>query len=304
VLSAAGCGSSGGEPGGTPGEALTDYRTCGEASRVGEFVLSLDAVKGFTGFESAYVFDRIEPIRVPKELMKVGACRLLQPPEQASCTPACAGSEDCTSKGCTPKPQPQDVGKVTVTGLKIPLTLEKTETNLYRASAQLPHPGFDEGVNIALQLAGGPGADALTLKGFGVAGLKAPTTALMVENGKPATLTWTPPAKPGPARMHIRFGINFHGGTDTAFECDVPDNGSFTIEAALMTELFKHGVSGFPHAELTRQSADTAAAKGGCVEFVVKSPVERDLTVPGLVSCHFDDDCPNGKICADDLTCK
>ncbi len=301
-------GGTGSGTGGSGGGALTEYKTCTAANRVGRFTVFInnDADKPFSGAEG-YVMDGVEPGAVTKEVGRVGSCVILQPPAAATCNPQCSAEQWCTESGCKSQPNPKDLGKVTVGGLKQALELRNL-TNRYvtPAEPELMHPVFDEGAAITLSAAGAGGYGPFSLRGQGVGALEVPMTAIKAQAGMPVTLTWTPPAKGTSAvtRVHIKFAINLHGAVDTWFECEVPDTGSYTVSAELMTELFKFGVSGFPSVDLTRRSSDTTTVPSGCVEFMVAAPVNRPLEVPGVVSCQDDTDCMGGKKCSEDLTCK
>jgi hypothetical protein len=280
--------SSSGE--GDPQARAGAYEACPARSLAGEFVLKLDGEAMFTGVDRGEVLDGIDATRTAREVMKSGACRILQP---------------AAATGAVTSPQPQDLGTVTMAGLKVPLTLLKIDNRYTNPPGVLPHPGFDEGASIVLQAMGGAsGYGPFTLTGWGVAPLNTPAQPLVVESGKAATITWTAPALPGPTQVLINLGVNWHGAVDTWMECSAADTGTFTIPAATMTELFKHGVSGFPRVTLTRQSADTTTVKSGCVQFLVLSEVTRDVTVPGVVSCNEDSECSSGKTCQTDLSCK
>ncbi len=268
--------------------ALTTYKACAAEKLVGEFVLTSDDMLKSTALEASAVKNGVDPIRVPIEVMKFGACRMMQPPRVAQ--PA--------------QLDPQDLGKVTIAGLKVPVTLNKSSANVY-TTPSLPHPGFDEGAAITLQAAGAGLYGPLTLRGWGVAPLVLASDPLVVKDGQPVTLTWPAPAKAGPARVTINFTLNRHGNVDTWFECEVPDTGNFTIDSAAITALFTKDVSGFPSVTITRQSADSTTVKDGCVQFLVKTASVRAIQIPGYSWCHGDDaECPAGKKCADDLVCR
>ena len=121
-------------------------------------------------------------------------------------------------------------------------------------SPEWPHPGFDEGADLTLRASGAGGQGPFSTRGWGVASLQVPAESLRVERGKPATLTWTPPGKMGPSRMLLNFSLNRHGAVDTWLECEVPDTGSYTIEAAVIDALFMYDVSGFPSVDMKRQT--------------------------------------------------
>jgi hypothetical protein len=95
LLVAAGCGSSddgtggGGDAGSrasTGAGALTEYKACAADKLVGEFILKTDSDTQSSGFETSSVGDAVNPIRVPVEVKKSGACRVFQPPKGAAPT--------------------------------------------------------------------------------------------------------------------------------------------------------------------------------------------------------------------------
>jgi hypothetical protein len=299
LLAAAGCG--GPVPDTGPGAG---YRPCILENRTGEFLLKVDeqsiSIDGT-------VLDGIEPARLATQVLKMGDCQILKPSiAPPPCKPECGPTQNCTKSGCVQKPVARNVGRVSLRGLKGSVTLNNIDNLYFNPPGLPPYPPYDEGASIGLQADGGDaGYGPFSLKGFGVAVMKVPTTPLLIEDGKPVTLTWSPAGKTGPTRVVFELGINLHGAVDTKLICDVEDTGSFTVPAALVTELFKHGISGFPRVELTRQSADSIMLKSGCVQFSVTSkPLEpRELKVPGLVSCKDQMDCSGGQRCRDDLSC-
>jgi hypothetical protein len=331
-----GGGGAGGSGGGTPSTSpdaaspspgptpdgpvasgpLTTYQTCKDSDRVGDFELTLADnvidVEPSTSLPPSQVFDWVEPARQSLLVREVGGCRIMQPPKPTPpCDPECPGARPiCTPTGCRANPVAVDVGAVSIEGLKAPGTASKSDVHTYTLSS-LPHPGFDEGASIVLRAAGAGGYGPFTARGWGVASLEVPAEKLRVERGKPATLTWTPPAKMGPTRMLLNFSLNRHGAVDTWLECEVPDTGSFTIETAVVDALFGFGISGFPSVDMKRQSSDTATLRTGCFEFNVVSPAYREIEVPGLISCSGEEPepgqpppCPPGQRCGDDLRCQ
>jgi hypothetical protein len=287
---------------------LTSYKTCSDETRVADFELGLRS--GFTGIEPATVFDAVDTNTLARVVREVGGCKIIQPPLAVPpCSPECQTSTQiCTATGCKPRPAGQDVGTVTIDGLKAPGTLNKSPDHVY-TNPSWPHPGFDEGATLVLRASGAGNNPAFSVRGWGVGPLVVPADKLPVENGKPATLTWTPPTRQGPTRMLISLSINRHGSVDTSLECEVPDTGSFTIDAAAITEVFKYGVSGFPSVDMKRQSADTATLRAGCLEFNVVASASREIAVPGVISCVGEpepgqpDPCPPGQTCGEDLRC-
>jgi hypothetical protein len=86
--------------------------------------------------------------------------------------------------------------------------------------------------------------------------------------------------------------------------CATADDGALDIAARLVTELLDLGVSGLPTIVVTRSATGVAVIEPGRVELVLASIVEEPVTVPGLVSCTDDSQCPEGTTCQDDLACR
>ena len=116
-------------------------------------------------------------------------------------------------------------------------------------------------------------------------------------------LAWNAPAMPDIARVQIRLDISHHGGKKGEIDCDVPDTGSFTIPASLVTELVDLGLAGFPTIQVAREVSGTSQAQPK-IALLVSSPVEREVDT-GVKSCTMDIDCPAGQHCdTTNLTCK
>ena len=107
----------------------------------------------------------------------------------------------------------------------------------------------------------------------------------------------------GDAYVHIRLVVNAHGVTSGWIICEVPDTGSHTIPAPLVTSLIDLGLSGWPLVEIARRSDASTSIQSGCVELLVYSQISLPVEIPNLVSCSTDDDCPTGQACLEDLTC-
>jgi hypothetical protein len=301
-----GSGGSGGAPGasgdgGAPVVAPADgYRTCTPPSRVGDLVVTVDPA--FVSF-GGQIMSAADTTFLPQEVKRVGACRLLKPAAPIPpCSPECGAGKICTRNGCIAEPAALDAGQISIGGTKTPFTAMLNMARVY-GNPVGSSPTFDEGAALELKIAGKGDVPAQTIKASGIALLKAPTDKLRVESGKPVTLTWTPPTKKVASRMVIEFGVDLHGSSGARYECEVEDNGSFTIDAALVTELFSYGTSGFPRTTLTRQAAGTGMTKAGCVQFSVKSEVTRDIEIPGQKDCNEDSECPSGQKCMF-LACK
>jgi hypothetical protein len=307
---AAGCGSDSSDPepagaggggavipstGGVPASQLP-YAPCPIESNVGEFLIELGA--DFTSVEGK-VLDGVTPSLIPTELASEGECRLVTLPNLL-CDPACpASTETCGANNqCLPLPAAHDVGTVSVSGLvrAVQMTANANTGNYRPGPPALPHPGFVAGADLRLASSGGDYAP-FELRGWGIGVLEVPATPIDIVEGQPATITWTAPADPGPARINARLNINNHGSSNTWVECDLPDTGTAQIPASLIDGLIAQGASGFPTITLARRTASNASIAPGCVQLLVQSELALDVTLAGLVSCDSDSECPAGQTC-------
>lgn len=281
-----------------PGDVV--YRPCRPGERVGGFTASLE--DGYTAVQGQ-VLNGVNPGAVEVEVATEGTCRLLQPPSHF-CEPACAVGTTCGPDGCVPLPTAVSVGDVTVDGLLAPVALTAgPPVFFYTFRGNLPHPGFEGGAGLSLSAAGVAPVEAFSLVGQGVVNLVPEADAVGLALGQPVSLRWAPPAGETAARVRIDLNIANHGGTPARIECIAPDTGAFDLPVALTDQLLGLGASGFPRVILVRETVDSAATAVGCVDFRVQSAAVLDVTIPGLISCSFDEDCPMGQICRPDLTC-
>jgi hypothetical protein len=188
------------------------------------------------------------------------------------------------------------VGSVSVSGLARALEMTpNANTGSYRAQPALPHPGFQPGADLRLTSSGGDYAP-FELRGWGIGLLELPP-AITVTQGQPVALSWTAPASPGPTHVFVRLDVNNHGSTEASIECDFEDTGSGTIPASLVDGLIAQGTSGFPSILLQRRTASSSSIEPGCVQFLVSSTLEVDVSLSGLTSCDTDAECPDGQVC-------
>jgi hypothetical protein len=294
----AGGGGAGGvspSTGGVPASQLP-YEPCPIETNVGEF--SIELGPDFTSVEGK-VLDGVTPSLIPTELASGGECRLVTLPNLL-CDPACpASTETCgTNNQCLPLPVAHDVGTVSVTGLAraVSMTANANTGNYRPGPPALPYPGFAPGADLRVASSGGDYAP-FELRGWGIGVLEVPATPIDINEGQPATITWTAPADAGPARVSARLNINNHGSSNTWVECELPDTGTAQIPAALIDGLIAQGASGFPTITLARRTATAATIAPGCVHLLVKSELALDVTLAGLISCDDDTMCPEGQTC-------
>lgn len=310
LLAAAGsaCGSDPGTSDPTPTPTPTPspsgalaYAPCEAAERVGQF--SLELADGFTAIEGR-VADGVVPANIRGVTATEGQCKLLQG-RTLFCDPACGAGQTCGEDGvCIPFATAKSVGAVTVTGLPVALTMMPSAVNFYSNGAtNIPHPGFAAGTAIGLRAAGGT-LPAFALRGEGMAALALDPADIVVQRGSPVELRWTASSTRTAVRIRFVLDLAHHGGISASIECDgIADTGSFTIPAALTTQLLDIGVAGFPLLTASRRSVDSTSIPAGCVELNVLSKVDRTVTIPGLESCTDDMDCMGGQTCQTDLTC-
>ena len=302
-------GSSGGGTGGG-GAAPFEYRTCQTSERIGGFGIQVtpptDTTPGSTQLGGS-VNDKVSPYDVWDTIAEEGECQVVVGPS-LSCSPGCANGEECAGNNqCITSPMGLDVGTVTVAGLSLPISANMLPNNTYYAPINA-YPPFAPGDSVALTAAGADIA-GFTLRGVGIEPIEVPTTTFAITPGEPLTLTWTAPSGASASRIGLSLDIAHHGNIAAKLLCDVPDTGSYTIPAAMLTALIDRGVAGFPLVNFIRRTVDSTTTASGCVDFAVASARERQLTLPGLTSCTCApdvacDQCPEGQTCQMDYTCE
>lgn len=237
-----------------------------------------------------------------------GACTLYKP-EAPFCDPGCGSNALCVSNGvCKPFPQSIGVGRVTVTGVKTQAGATTFAMdpilNGYQppAGTNLEYLPFAEGDLVTVSAAGDTGLGAFGVNGKAIARLVLLNDSIVLEDGKPVQLRWTPPGKDVGSTIAVKVDISHHGGSKGTIECETADNGSLDISASLVDALKALGISGWPTIDISRRTVGTNTQVG--VNLEIESPISRSLSIPGLISCTGDEHCPDGKTCQPDLQCK
>jgi hypothetical protein len=286
-----------------PGATLASYEPCSPERHVGSFFIELE--QDFTSVRGQ-VYDAVTPRNVPVQVAAEGECQLFTAPLM-QCNPICAAGQVCAAGDvCQPEPEPHDLGRVHVRGLRVRLRMEAnaiTKAYANPAAARLPHPGFDPGSNLELTTSGGDYAP-IALLGWGITRLQGVPEQVPVHSAQPLAVSWEPPADPGPARVHLDLNINHHGSSSNWIECDVADVGSTVIPATLVDALLDRGQSGYPTLRVTRRSVSSMAIEPGCVELQVTSPTVSDVQLEGLQSCSGPADCQPGQRCLPEFYCE
>jgi hypothetical protein len=276
------------------------YTPCSDESRVGRFEVAL--ADGYTSVQGQ-VANGVVPSQVSVITAQSGPCTLVQPPV-LFCEAGCEVGQVCTAQGtCAPAPANVGVGEVAVDGLTAPVTMTAGEPVwFYSFRGDLPHPGFAPGDPVTLTAAGADTVQPFTLNGVGIEPLVWAGDTVALTAGTPLELRWT--SAEGPARLRVEINIANHGGTPAHIWCDLDDTGTFDVPVALTDALLALGFSGFPSVVATRRTVDAAQTALGCVEFALTSTHIIDIEIDGLISCSFDEDCPDGRLCQPDLTCE
>ena len=256
------------------------------------------------------VFDGAQPEAVIWEMKAAASGCTLYTPRVPFCATPCGSTAVCVETDtCKPYPASQVLGDITVTGLvtkggETSFTM-KPVANAYQppTSIQLDYPAFIEGEKFEMKTSGSAFAPSFTIGTRGVAPLVLTTSPIDLKPNTPLALAWTAPAATG-SEIHIKLDISHHGGSKGKLECDLPDSGSTTIDAGLVTQLLNLGAAGYPTIIVTRSHTGSAAVAAGRIDLVAVSTVEKPVNVPGIISCTDTSECPMGQTCQSDLTCK
>jgi hypothetical protein len=239
-----------------------------------------------------------------------GACKLLVP-RAPFCDPGCGSSHACLDEGgtsvCKPYPKALNVGTVTLTGLKttsgatsitmspILLTYQPTAGTVFQ------FPPFAEGDAVTVS-ASGDTVGAFTLSAKAIKPLAPLFDSIILADNQAVTLQWAPKGGTGSSTVSAQVDISHHGGLKGIIACEGPDDGQLTIAATLVNQLKALGIAGFPTVELARHAS---GARGDMsVDLWIESRVTRAVSIPGLVSCFDDEDCPSGQTCQQDFKCQ
>jgi len=241
----------------------------------------------------------VVPVTILQPVVAEGDCELLQR-LNPFCDPPCQAGETCDfDSTCISFPVNQDLGTVSVAGLKVPVTMDPVPPGNNYFEIQLPHPVFQPGVLIEATSSGTTFGADFSLHGVGVDRMDVGSaTEWIITDGLDLNVTWTPStAVPARAHVHLRLNIDQHGNTPVQVFCEFEDDGEGTVPAALITRLIGFGVTGFPNGALTRRTVDQATMADGCIDFEVRSEAAPSVRVDGFIPCNSSKDCPEGQTC-------
>lgn len=320
VAAGAGGSAASGGSSGSSGSSDVGSDTSGGSSPsdelIGSFQVSIEEASSAVEVLGKVSDAALPPVLIWELAQEDGDCQLLLP-MAPFCDPGC-GAEICQPDNvCVPYPVGQNVGEVTLSGVKLEtgestLVLKEVAKNYQPpAGTRFAFPPFAEGDEVAFHAAGAdyPGFDVAAPA---VAPLSLTSTDFALDEGKAFALTWDAAGDPSASRVHVKLNISHHGGTKGEIKCDTDDDGELTISAEMMTELIGLGVAGFPTVEVTRASRSVASTSRGRIELVVSAFVGHGVSIAGLDSCTATScdagsecvPCPEGKTCQSDLTCQ
>lgn len=279
---------------------------------VGSFQVSLSFTISGQGYTSVVgkVFDGPTPNPVIlEEAAKDGDCTLFTP-RVPFCEEPCGGTALCVEDDlCQPYPNAVSAGTVHVQGLlttngETSFSMDPIANNYQPTGGiVLEYPAFSEGDEITFDAEGEGEVPAFTLNARGIAPLELLGETIELLDGQAVNLTWTPPGQSDIGRVKVKLDISHHGGSKGQIKCDTEDDGSLELSGAMLDQLKALGVAGFPTIVIWRETSGSAKIPAGRVELVIDSRIEKEVVIPGVISCWEDTDCPDGMTCQADQQC-
>jgi len=257
---------------------------------------------------SADLYDGEAPSPVEwQQQAAIGACYVAKP-VAPFCDPGCGSGSLCTTGGvCRAFPSRLNAGVLTVTGVKTAsgassLVMSPSLTGYRPTGITLADTPFAEGETLTITAGGGPDVPTFSVTGRGHAPPRLLNDSIILD-GKSILLRWTPPGpEAGPSEFQAHIDISHHGGIKGTLVCVGEDDGELEIPGPLVNHLKALGISGFPQIDLIRRAVVPVIDHH--VVLSVEARTLRYVTIPGLVSCREDDECPGGQTCQADFRCQ
>ena len=168
------------------------------------------------------------------------------------------------------------------------------------AGDSLSYPPAEDGALVTLtgEINGSP----LSIQTSGISPISVDTADLPIGGEDDVVVLWSAPGGDSQSEMELLVDISHHGGVKGKVICTTADDGEHTIPASIIDDLIDLGVAGFPTLTYHRVARGTSAAPHE-IEFRVEQNVQISVAIDGLVSCTFDEDCPDGEVCQVDRSC-
>ncbi|MCK6544452.1 hypothetical protein L6R52_01150 [Myxococcota bacterium] len=269
---------------------------CPQETRLGAFAVQLNETVGYTAIDGV-VKDGVVPNSVREVVMEESGCRLLRR-QRLVCDPPCGSGSTCNfDSTCIPAPVGQDMGPVLFLGMVRPIELMPQQPGNTYFYTRLPHPAVEAGAVVQVT-APMPGYFVpLELYGVGVRQLVPLDDRWVLTEGQPLVIHWEPPLAAARSTVYAELNIDLHGLTPLLLTCELPDTGTATISAGMISGLIGAGVTGFPEGRVARRTVDSITEPSGCVEFTVSSVRDVDLEVTGFIPCTRQAECPPNLTC-------
>jgi hypothetical protein len=254
------------------------------------FAPPTDAEEGHASLLGRF-FDAVTPDPFPLALSEeLGDCRLLVP-NLPFCSESCAPDVCTDDDVCTPYPNPQSVGTLSVSGLGAAMMIEPKSSMLIYQPASLAYPPCAAGDAVTVK------APGISLETTCIAQLELTgPDPIPVKSGESVRVAWVPQSGAA-TRIRIGLDVSHHGGKKGQIDCDVADTGSFEIPASLVTKLIDLGLAGFPTINVNRVAVGLNPATPN-LSLLISSDITRAVDT-GVVSCLDDSDCEEPQTCLD-----
>jgi hypothetical protein len=270
---------------------------CEDANHWGAFLVSRTADYAYV---SGTVSNAIVPVTELTRVSTHGDCTIWKR-ENPFCEPACTSDQTCSLSGeCLPYPEAQDLGRVWVDGLLLPVAIDPVMPGYTYFDTSLPNPPWTPGGAIRLRAEGG-GFGPFVLHAVAPDLFVADSTAWTLTEGEDLQVIWTPPTATSRTEVVMEVNVDQHGITPARVRCIWPDTGSGTLPGAALESLFSLGLSGFPQGTIQRRTADRVVVGEGCIDLQATDVLRGSVTITGYTPCTNDSQCPDGQSCNEAL---
>lgn len=276
-------------------ETVALHGECSLDVRYGAILVHSDDNDGYS-FTEAVVADGVVPISMLEEVGSVGDCKLLRR-NNPFCEELCQAGTTCDFSGeCIPWPENQDIGTISIAGLKEPVAMSPVQPGNSYFDTGLPYPVVELGALVTATTTAGAYGELL-LYGVGADAILPTNEQIDIAEGGGLPVEWAAAPDGARTRVVLTVTIDQHGATPVQLRCDFPDTGAGTVDPGLVGQLLGFGVTGFPNGRLSRRTVDSTAVGEGCMELVVERVFELKIRVPGHTPCTKPQDCPSGQDC-------